>query len=271
MSKRTESNTIIRTNKRENPYVMIDKYGLNDVRLSWKAKGLLAYLLSKPDDWQIYERDLIKRSTDGRDAVRTGLRELEANGYLSRQQLRGEDGSFRAMEYVVYERPIIVENSDEGKSVHGNSPQTENPSTGNPTTENPIHTNNELNNNDLTLFDCMGASAEVAAAAETEMVNDSIYESLNTHVPTYCFVKGIPLGAAYINEIYLMLINQFSDQLDPDVIEIACELYFDRACRFNQGGKVRMKLDVENPVGYFRFCYEDAIKQYKLKRRQNKR
>ncbi|MEV2909470.1 helix-turn-helix domain-containing protein [Paenibacillus larvae] len=82
--KQNNSNTIIRTNKHENPYVMIDKYGFNDERLSWKAKGLLGYLLSKPDDWQIYECDLIKQSADGRDSVRTALRELEKFGYLTR-------------------------------------------------------------------------------------------------------------------------------------------------------------------------------------------
>ena len=143
------SNTIIRTNKRENPYVMIDKYGLNDERLSWKAKGLLAYLLSKPDDWQVYERDLIKRATDGRDAVRSTLRELESFGYLSRRQIRGENGSFGHMEYIVYERPFEEENTVNGKSVHGENPLTENPSTGFPSTGNPTHTNKELNNNDL--------------------------------------------------------------------------------------------------------------------------
>lgn len=133
------------------------------------------------------------------------------------------------------------------------TPQTENPSTGNPT-----HTNN-----DLTLFDYMGASAEIAAAAESSP--DPIFESLNKHVPVHCFVKGISLAEAYIYEIYLMLINQFQNQLDPAVVEIACELYFERACQQN-GDRIMMKLDVENPVGYFRFCYEDAIKQYKLKR-----
>lgn len=270
MRNRNESNTIIRTNKRENPYVMIDKYGLNDERLSWKAKGLLAYLLSKPDDWQVYERDIIKRSTDGRDAVRTALRELEACGYLSRRQIRSESGSFGHMEYVVYERPFIEENTADGKSVHGSEPQTENPSTVNPITEkpltgNPTHTNNELNNNDLTLFDYMGAAAEIAAASESSF--DPIYESLNKHVPAHCFVKGIPLGEAYINDIYLMLSNQFQNQLDPAVVEIASELYFERACQQNDD-RVLMKLDVDNPTGFFQMCYKDAIKLYKLKRRK---
>ncbi len=45
------SKTIVRVNKRSNPYVVIDKTALNDDRLSWKAKGVLCYLLSLPDDW----------------------------------------------------------------------------------------------------------------------------------------------------------------------------------------------------------------------------
>lgn len=114
--------TIIRTRKnRENPYVMIDKFGLNDERLSWKAKGLLAYLLSKPDDWTIRINDLIKRSKDGRDAVKAGLRELELYGYLSRHQHRDETGKFGDIEYIIYERPQLLDTK-------GVIPQTENPS-----------------------------------------------------------------------------------------------------------------------------------------------
>lgn len=106
---------------------MIDKNGLNDENLSWKAKGLLAYLLSKPDDWQIYVKDLIKRSTDGRDSVVSGLKELEDNGYLSRQQIRGGNGKFGQMEYIVYEQPLTVNGiSVSGKTVNGKPASTNN-------------------------------------------------------------------------------------------------------------------------------------------------
>jgi len=269
MKQRNESNTIIRTNKRENPYVMIDKYGLNDERISWKAKGLLAYLLSKPDDWQVYERDLIKRSTDGRDAVRTALRELETYGYLSRRQVRGENGSFGHVEYVIYERPIEEETIVDGKSVHGSEPSAENPSTGFPLTVNPTHTNKELNNNDLNMIDCMSASAEVAAASEwtiSESESNELIEALNQHIPTNCYVKGIPLGQAYITEIYLMLLNQFSNQLSPEVVRIASELYFDRSCATVPGKGIVMKIELENPTGFFQTCYKDAVKLWKVKR-----
>lgn len=264
-----KTNTIIRTSKRENPYVMIDKYGLNDERLSWKAKGLLAYLLSKPDDWQVYESDLIKRAADGRDAVRTGLRELEKYGYLSRRQVRGESGSFGHMEYTVYERPIEIEELEEtaadGKSVHGESPQTENPSTGNPLTENPLLLINDLTKNDLKMIDCMGTPAEIAAASE--MLSNEIYDTLQEEVPKSCYLQGMPLSQGYINDIYIMLINQFPNQLSPDVVKIACGMYFDRACQITVPEGVKMTMDIQNPVGFFQICYKDAIKQYKASTR----
>lgn len=96
---------IIRVKKRENPFVMLDKTGLRDVRLSWKAKGLLAYLISLPDDWKIHERELTKHSKDGRDSTRSAMKELIENGYVVRQQLRGNAGQFGEFETVVYEVP----------------------------------------------------------------------------------------------------------------------------------------------------------------------
>ena len=54
-----EKMAIIRVIKdKSNPYVMLNKTCLRDEKLSWKAKGLHSYLLSLPDDWQIYIEDL---------------------------------------------------------------------------------------------------------------------------------------------------------------------------------------------------------------------
>lgn len=140
--------SIIRVNKRENPFVMIDKTMLSDERLTWKAKGILAYLLSKPNDWTVRVADIVKRSKDGRDAVYNGIKELEKYGYIKREQIR-EKGNFKGTQYVVFERPQESETLD----IKPFSPHPENPNTENPNTENPVHTNNDSTNNEFTNMD----------------------------------------------------------------------------------------------------------------------
>jgi len=103
---------IIRVAKnKDNPYVMMNKTGLNDPRLSFKAKGILAYLLSKPDDWKVMVSELINSSTDGKTAVYSGLKELEENGYLKRVRVyrRDEKTGKKVIDHwetVVYETPV---------------------------------------------------------------------------------------------------------------------------------------------------------------------
>jgi hypothetical protein len=117
--------SIIRVQKNKN-YSVINNTGLNDKDLSWKAKGLLAYLLSKPDDWEVYVSHLKKQSTDGRDSTAAGLKELENNGYITRRQVKNELNQFTGYEYTIREVPEDCR-----------KPDTENPLTGNAKTENP--------------------------------------------------------------------------------------------------------------------------------------
>lgn len=84
---------------------MIDNTGLRDERLTWKATGLLAYLLSLPDDWRIDGRELAKRKLGGKALVYSGLAELEENGYLVRRQERRDDGTWQHVAYV-HEVPV---------------------------------------------------------------------------------------------------------------------------------------------------------------------
>ena len=103
------SNSIIRVQKdKNNPYVMLNKGFLNDERLSFKAKGILAYLLSKPDNWKVRVGDLVKHSPDGRTAVYSGLSELKEYGYLERFAVR-VDGKIHHWESIIYEVPTIPE------------------------------------------------------------------------------------------------------------------------------------------------------------------
>lgn len=138
---------IVRTHKRENPFVQIDKTMLSDRSISYKAKGILAYLLSKPNDWITYISDLEKRSSDGRDSIRTGLKELEDNGYIERKRVR-EKGQFKGWEYIVYEQPQ-VRKTDIGKTEVGKS-DIGKTDIGKSNTSNNNLTNNDLTNNEST-------------------------------------------------------------------------------------------------------------------------
>ena len=74
-------------------FVQIQNSMFEDDRLSWKAKGLLGYLLSRPDGWKVNVLDLVKRSTDGEKSVRAGTKELREFGYLAFHKIK-ENGKF---------------------------------------------------------------------------------------------------------------------------------------------------------------------------------
>lgn len=95
---------IIRVEKNAN-YVVMNRTALNDTRLSWKAKGIIAYMLSMPDDWKFYMSELVKHSTDGERAFRAGFKELQDFGYVVRKPIR-EGQRIKEWETVVYEVPI---------------------------------------------------------------------------------------------------------------------------------------------------------------------
>ena len=104
-----KTGTIFRTNKdKDNPYVQINKGVFEDSRISWAAKGLMGYLLSKPDGWTVRFYDLVNHGPQKRGALQRVLKELEQYGYMHRERIRNEAGRF---EYVteVYELPVLLE------------------------------------------------------------------------------------------------------------------------------------------------------------------
>lgn len=116
---------------------MIHKSVFEDTRLSWKAKGLMGYLLSRPDDWRIIVDDLVNRSKDGVDAVRSGLKELEALGYVETKRCTDTKGRVTHWEKIIYEQPKVQTTSPDMENPHLEVPQPENPNVGSPDSENP--------------------------------------------------------------------------------------------------------------------------------------
>lgn len=79
----------------ESGFAMIPNETLRDPKLSYLARGILAEILSRPDDWNT-NADAIStrarkergRKGEGRDAVRRAFAELKAAGYLHHVQHR---------------------------------------------------------------------------------------------------------------------------------------------------------------------------------------
>lgn len=124
----------IRRTKRTGNFTTVRNEYLQDVNLSWKAKGLITYIMSLPPDWQLNLSDLKNRSKDGRDATAAGLRELITNGYCQRCKIRGDGGTFVGCDYEVSD---IKEFEPQTENPFMDEPQTENPFAVNPETEKP--------------------------------------------------------------------------------------------------------------------------------------
>jgi hypothetical protein len=119
--------SVFHIHKRELPFVQIDKQLVNDNRLSWKAKGIMLYLLSKPDNWNVYELDIANNSADKLCSVRSGIKELIQLGYITRTKQRDSKKKFAGYLYNVYEQPTkpvnitVMRFSDNGKSNASNN------------------------------------------------------------------------------------------------------------------------------------------------------
>ncbi len=153
--------SIIRVVKnKHNPYLIMNKTCLNDRRLSLKAKGLLCYLLSKPDNWYINTKDIIANNDNARASVFSAINELVTYGYMYKHQFRNQNGSFHSYNYLVYEHP---EKSLSEKTT--TYPQADFPHAVNPTPDNQhlLINNKELNNKTpLTTFSNKSNNVNVA-------------------------------------------------------------------------------------------------------------
>jgi hypothetical protein len=110
---------IIRQHRRHR-YTVIPNATAEDARLSYRARGVLAYLLAKPDGWVPRMSDIEGGSArEGRDAVRTAVTELTDAGYIQRERANLGGGRFDWI-WHVHDVPPSTESrlwSDQGKQV----------------------------------------------------------------------------------------------------------------------------------------------------------
>ncbi|HIS11870.1 MAG TPA: hypothetical protein IAB40_02035 [Candidatus Onthocola stercoravium] len=120
-------------------YTVMSNYHLRDKNLSYKAKGLLSFMLSLPEDWDYSINGLVSISKEGVKAIRNILQELQRYGYLVIEKKQNEVGQFE-YEYLIYEQPDTqkgdVDLGDVEKDIQINT--------------NEINTNNKIDKDDKT-------------------------------------------------------------------------------------------------------------------------
>lgn len=73
-------------------YTVLPNALLRDKSLSFKARGILAFMLSHVDGWEATAEWLAGQALEGREAIRSGLSELEAAGYVTYASVRDVRG-----------------------------------------------------------------------------------------------------------------------------------------------------------------------------------
>ena len=144
------SETIFRTHKRkDDPFVRVDKDLVNDERLGWDTRGLLIYLLGKPDDWTVRMSDLLKSGPAKLTAMRRMINEAIEYGYMERTRHTTTGGRFVWVTNV-YEYPKELVNSPSAGFPSMDNPSMDDPPVDNPSMENlPIYQRMNLLTNDL--------------------------------------------------------------------------------------------------------------------------
>jgi hypothetical protein len=115
-------------------FTQIPNAWLRDERLSFKARGLLASLLSHTPEWSLTIEWLAAHNPEGREALRSAVAELELHGYLRRDQ-QNSNGRFGEVSWITQD------------------PIAENPLTENPLLKKNIEKNNNFKNKERELFD----------------------------------------------------------------------------------------------------------------------
>lgn len=76
----------------DDKFVVVPRPTIRDERLSFRARGLLAFILDLPDGWEIRATWLATQGREGEEAIYSSLRELRAAGYYRVERRKGPGG-----------------------------------------------------------------------------------------------------------------------------------------------------------------------------------
>lgn len=154
------------TRKRNSNYTTISNVFLRDIRLSCKAKGILAVIMGLPDDWDFSIRGILSITKEGRDAVYSAIKELKDHGYCEVSEQKDNNGKFKGYSYCFSDEALL--------QPHPEKPYTEKPYPENPTQLNTYIIKDLNNNTKSPTGDYSIATHEETDLFEVESNNDPL-------------------------------------------------------------------------------------------------
>ena len=158
---------IVRVEKKKN-FSCTSNIAPHSKELSLKAKGLLWYLLTLPDDWEIKITYLSSIMKEGKTAIETTIKELIQTGYATKGKKLYRNGKFNGYNYTIHEEPIPI--NRDGKHV------TENPA---------LPSTNVINTNIDTKVSSSGTENTVPLKSGlieywNDLKNTSVHKTINS-------------------------------------------------------------------------------------------
>lgn len=150
--------TIVRIQKPDRTdYTMISNDLLQNKAMSYESRGLLCYLLSHPNDWEIRVKDLQQQC--GKAKVYRILNDLIDYQYVQRVAIRNEQNQFIEWIYTASEERYPKKRDDANPEPLTENPELANPQVGNGDTYKGISSTKEELNKETTFASPDGNAA----------------------------------------------------------------------------------------------------------------
>jgi len=96
---------IVRAPRQDSGFTLVRNDVLRDTRLSYRARGILVFILSHVDNWHTTSDTIASQGTEGRQAVQTAIAELRAAGYIEQRRTHDKETGRWGMDTIVYDAP----------------------------------------------------------------------------------------------------------------------------------------------------------------------
>jgi hypothetical protein len=180
-------------------------------KISLEAKGLIAYMSSKPDDWIFHKSEIMKECKVGRDKLNKIYKELELSGNLVVTQLHDKEGKFSRTETLFFVDP---ENNPAFIPLTEKQP----PCTDLPLTDSPYTDKQHLQSKDIIQKkDNTNNNAVITAAFDYFWGKYPVKRRKNK---SYCFGKFKSLCKGMGNEQIEELTNKITKDVENRISEV---------------------------------------------------